>query len=656
MKLSLLFPLLFGPSLFAQEKVTYEDHLFPLFENSCLSCHNPDKKKGDLDLSSYPALMDGSSGGPVAISGDGASSSLYTVTTGSTEPVMPPKGDRLAKKSTDLIRTWIDGGMLESQTSTAQKVAKPQFKLAVEPSLGQPEGPPPMPSALSLDPPFVAPRAGLVKAIAASPWAPLVAITGQKQILLYHSETFRYLGSLPFPKGQPETITFHPSGKYLLAAGGTAGKSGQTIAWDITTGAQLFTAGREFDSVLAAAFTPDLSTIALGGPTRTLKIWNTRENQQSIAVKKHTDWITSLAASPDGKFFASGDRNGGIHVWDLRGNEIHNLQGHQGSITALAFRSDSQLLASTSEDGQLIIWDLQKGSPAQKVKGHNGGTTSLHYHRDGHLVTAGRDRVVKIYHPNFKEKMALKDFPEIVTAVTLSHDRSHLFAADFNGEVFIYDLDSSQAPIATLESNPPSMKDRCRELQKQLASESVKVTQATDTLSKAEETTAKLELQIDGTRKALQKNQQALARLQKQIQTATRQVKELRKESALIKKELTELKAGGTEANEASKADELNLRLKKINVTGLSLSAESRALPRREKETRALVATGQESLQALQGKLREVSERKKAAQKALKAAHERQTVAQSEVDYWVTAANSVKRVESDPSDPAALQK
>ena len=26
-------------------KVTYEDDIFPIFETSCLNCHNPDKKK-----------------------------------------------------------------------------------------------------------------------------------------------------------------------------------------------------------------------------------------------------------------------------------------------------------------------------------------------------------------------------------------------------------------------------------------------------------------------------------------------------------------------------------------------------------------------------------------------------------------------------------
>ena len=38
---------LLSAPLRAAEKITYDDHIFPIFESSCLNCHNPDKKKGD---------------------------------------------------------------------------------------------------------------------------------------------------------------------------------------------------------------------------------------------------------------------------------------------------------------------------------------------------------------------------------------------------------------------------------------------------------------------------------------------------------------------------------------------------------------------------------------------------------------------------------
>ena len=37
-------------STYAQEKVTYQEHILPLIEANCSKCHNSDKKKADLDL------------------------------------------------------------------------------------------------------------------------------------------------------------------------------------------------------------------------------------------------------------------------------------------------------------------------------------------------------------------------------------------------------------------------------------------------------------------------------------------------------------------------------------------------------------------------------------------------------------------------------
>ena len=59
----------FGLSIaaFAQApaKVTYADQISPIFRNACTNCHNPDKKKAGLDLTTYQATLAGSENGPV---------------------------------------------------------------------------------------------------------------------------------------------------------------------------------------------------------------------------------------------------------------------------------------------------------------------------------------------------------------------------------------------------------------------------------------------------------------------------------------------------------------------------------------------------------------------------------------------------------------
>ncbi|MDC0567243.1 hypothetical protein OAP01_04370 [Akkermansiaceae bacterium] len=444
----------------AADKITYDDHIFPIFESKCLNCHNPDKKKGDLDLSTYTGTMAGSSGGKIALSGDGGSSKLFTVTVHTEEPVMPPEGDKIAKKDADLIRTWIDGGLLENKGSKAKKRPKPAFTLGSTPTGKRPEGPPPMPQDLLLEPVVTPTRSTVVADMDASPWAPLLAVTGQKQILLYHSDTLELIGVLPFPKGNPETISFHPSGKYLIAGGGIGGKSGTTVTWDITDGKEMMTMGKEFDSVLAADLRADLGGIALGGPSRLVKLWDTQEGEQLKSIKKHTDWVTAIAYSPDGVLLATGCRGSGVQVWEAAtGNEFHSLRGHQKAIVDIKWRSDSNLVATASEDGTIRFWDMNQGKEVKRGTASGGGILALDYARNGKLICSTRDGRVKLWQADLTLEKQSQPFPEMITEVAFSHDGNRYFTADWNGQIEVWNTSDFQK-VGELTTTPPSIEER----------------------------------------------------------------------------------------------------------------------------------------------------------------------------------------------------
>ena len=451
--------LLLPAPLQAADKITYDDDIFPIFESKCLNCHNPDKKKGDLDLSTFTGTMAGSSGGKIALAGDGGSSKLFTVTVHTEEPVMPPEGDKISKKQVDLIRAWIDGGLLENEGSKAKKRKKPAFSLEAVPTGAKPEGPPPMPGDLLLEPVVTPARATVVADLESSPWAPLLAVTAPRQVLLYNTDTLELVGVLPFPKGNPETLSFHPGGKYLLAGGGIGGKSGTTVTWDITTGKVLMTMGREFDSVLAADLRADLGGVALGGPARLVKLWDTSTDEQIKSIKKHTDWITALSYSPDGVLLATGDRNNGIQIWEAAtGNEFHSLRGHQDAITDLKWRSDSNLIASSSEDGTIRFWDMNRGSEIKK--GNAGpGVVALDYARNGQLISAGRDKRIKLWKPDLTIEKQSPPFSDLITEVAFSHDAKRYFTADWNGRIEVWNpIDLKK--IGELNAAPPSIAQR----------------------------------------------------------------------------------------------------------------------------------------------------------------------------------------------------
>jgi chaperonin cofactor prefoldin len=445
----------------AQEKITFQDHVRPIFESACNSCHNPDKKKGGLDLSSYAAMMAGGSSGEIAASGDAAGSRLYACVTKAAEPFMPPQGDGLAAPQLDIIKRWIEGGLLDTPDGVARKAKKPAFSAQVAgASLGKPDGPPPMPENLLLEPVVTTRRASATAALAASPWAPLVALSGQRQVLLYNTDTLELAGVLPFADGSVESLIFSRDGRLVVAGTGIGGKSGKVVAWEVTTGKKAFEVGEERDTVLAADLSADQSIVALGGPSRRVKLYATADGALIKDLKKHTDWVTALQFSPDGVLLATGDRAGGLQVWEGRsGNEYFTLPGHTAAITAVSWRADGNILASASEDGTVRLWEMNEGKEVKKWNAHGGGVQSLAFAQDGRLVSCGRDQHVKVWNQEGAQAAAQNKFSDLTLAACFSHDGARFIAGDWSGRISVWNT-ADAAAVGDMSAAPPSIDQR----------------------------------------------------------------------------------------------------------------------------------------------------------------------------------------------------
>src|SRR5687767_13807032 len=101
----------------AAKKVTYVDDVQPIFRQHCFACHGPDQKKNDLALNTYASAMAGGASGEVLLPGDTVSSHLWLLVNHEIEPSMPPGGAKLPQAELDVIKAWIEGGLLEKGDS-----------------------------------------------------------------------------------------------------------------------------------------------------------------------------------------------------------------------------------------------------------------------------------------------------------------------------------------------------------------------------------------------------------------------------------------------------------------------------------------------------------------------------------------------------------
>lgn len=158
----------------------------------------------------------------------------------------------------------------------------------------------------------------------------------------------------------------------------------------------------------------------------------------------------AVALSPDGKFCAAGDRDGFIHVIDVKSGEIiRKLGRHVEFVYTLAFCPDNGHLFSAGKDKSIREWDIETGS---FIKDHagifvNSGPRSMNsqilkpvtrshgmtildiaFEKDGIMATASQDKHVK-YWKNFDPFRTYDWHSAAVTRVRFQPETKILYSA-----------------------------------------------------------------------------------------------------------------------------------------------------------------------------------------------------------------------------------
>jgi WD40 repeat protein/serine/threonine protein kinase len=233
------------------------------------------------------------------------------------------------------------------------------------------------------------------------------------------------------------SVAFSPDGHYVLA-----GILHSVVLWDVATGREVRRFEGHTERVRSVAFSPDGRYALSGSDDKTVRLWEVATGREVSCFEGHTLGVNSVAFSPNGHYALSGsgvfNLSGEVDTAPLRlwnvvgGREMVRLVGHTNRVTAVTFSPDGRYALSGGDNE--ILWEVTTGREVRRFKGHTEPVTSVTFSPDGYYVLTGsKDKTVRLWEvATGREVRRFNGHTEPVTSVAFSPDGHYALSASCN--------------------------------------------------------------------------------------------------------------------------------------------------------------------------------------------------------------------------------
>ncbi len=398
---------------------SYFREIRPILQRQCQGCHQPNLKSSNLDLTTYEGVKAGGKRGP-------AFGLLVQYLTGEMKPQMPLGMPPLPAEQIDLVRTWVAAGAKDDTPAEARETF--------------PTG---TPTVYSQPP--------VVTALVFSPDGKMLAVSGNREILLHTLDGSAPPRRLPGLSDRILSLAFSKDGTLLVAGGGTPSRFGEVQFWDLPAAKLRRSVTMTGDTVFGVSLSPDGTRVAAGCTDNTVRIMDTATGKELNKMGAHENWVLGTVFGVDGKRIVSVGRDRSAKLTDAASGAFQeNVNLLRGELAAVARHPSKDIVAIGGEDRVAYVYLMDRPKNMKiaddttlirKLERQNGVIAALAWSPDGsRIAVAGAAREVNVYDADTGARVsACTGHAAGIYSVAFSPDSATLATGGFDGTLRLYD-------------------------------------------------------------------------------------------------------------------------------------------------------------------------------------------------------------------------
>ncbi len=161
----------------------------------------------------------------------------------------------------------------------------------------------------------------------------------------------------------------------------------------------------------------------------------------------------SVAFSPDSKWLASADYDGGVRLWSVETGNVERMFKHgDKSVSSVSFFDNGQWLASSGYDEKIKLWKVKTDKLITKeavyeIEAHAADIESIAISSDNKWLASGsKDKTVKLWelrNGELKLRQTLIEHDQAIHSVSFSADNKWLACGGESGTLMLWKLGSN---------------------------------------------------------------------------------------------------------------------------------------------------------------------------------------------------------------------